>query len=88
MPPEVDLNNLPPFPKRLPEKLKAVRERLGLSPDEIAPNVGAGSGAEILAYENDVDDLPVRVLWNYLKLVGCPVDNLINDDLEITFRDL
>ena len=32
----VDLNNLPPFPKRIPEKLKTIRERLGLTPDEIA----------------------------------------------------
>lgn len=88
MPAEVDLNNLPPFPKRLPEKLKAIRDRLGLTRDEIAPHVGAGSGADILAYENDVDDLPVRVLWNYSKLAGCPIDNVINDDLEITFRDL
>jgi len=47
------LNNLPPFPKRIPEKLKTIRERLGLTPDEIAPKVGARTGAEILAYEND-----------------------------------
>ena len=87
MPAEIDLNKLPPFPKRLPEKLTAIRERLGLTPDEIAPRVGARTGAEILAYENDVDDLPIRVLWNYSKLAGCPVDHLINDDLEITFRD-
>jgi hypothetical protein len=37
MPVEVDLNNLPPSPKRIPEKLRAIRERLRLSPDEIAP---------------------------------------------------
>ena len=88
MPAAVDLNNLPSFPKRLPEKLRAIRERLGLTPDEIAPNVGAGSGAEILAYENDVPDLPVRILWNYSKLAGCPIDQILYDNLEITFRDL
>ena len=31
MPVEVDLNNLPPFPKRLPEKIKKIREHLGLT---------------------------------------------------------
>jgi hypothetical protein len=50
MPVEVDLNNLPPFPKRLTEKLKTMRERLGLTPDEIAPKVGARTGAEIHAW--------------------------------------
>jgi len=47
MPVAVDLNNLPPFPKRIPEKLKTIRERLGLTPDEIAPMVGARTGAEV-----------------------------------------
>ena len=43
------MSNSPDFPKRIPEKLKAIRERLGLTPDEIAPKVGARTGAEILA---------------------------------------
>ena len=25
------------------------------------------------------------VLWKYSKLAGCPVENFINDDLEVTF---
>lgn len=53
MPVQGNLNNLPPFPQRLPEKLKTIRKRLGLTPDEIALKVGAKTGAEILAYEND-----------------------------------
>jgi transcriptional regulator with XRE-family HTH domain len=85
MPVDLDFDNLPPFPKRLPEKLKTIREHLKLTPDEIAPLIGAHTGAEILAYENDKGDLFVRVLWNYSKLAGCPIDNLINDDLEVRF---
>ena len=88
MPVAVDLNNLPPFPKRISEKLKTIREHFKLTPDEIAPKVGARTGAEILAYEDDEDDLLITVLWNYSKLAGCPIDNLIYDNLEITFRDL
>lgn len=84
---EVDFQNLPSFPKRIPEKLKTIREQLKLTSDEIAPRVGARTGAEILAYENDEDDLLFSVLWNYSKLAGCPINNLINDSLEITFRD-
>jgi hypothetical protein len=32
----VDPHTLPPFPKRIPEKLRTIREQLKLSPDEIA----------------------------------------------------
>jgi hypothetical protein len=87
MPVEVDLNNLPPFPKRLPEKIRTIRERLGLKPDEIAPKVGAKTGAEILAYENDEDDLLVSVLWGYARLSGNPIMNLIDDNLEVNWTN-
>src|ERR1044072_2840293 len=58
---EVDPHSLD-FPKRIPEKLKTIREHLNLTPDEFAPMVGARTGAEILAYENDEADLLVTVL--------------------------
>jgi hypothetical protein len=47
------------FPKRLDEKLKTIRLRLALTPDEIAQFVGAQDAAEIIAYEDDEGDLPV-----------------------------
>ena len=78
----IDPHNLD-FPKRIPEKLKAIREHLGLTPDEIALRVGARTGAEILAYENDEDDLLVSVLWSYAKLSGNPIMNLMDDSLEL-----
>jgi hypothetical protein len=61
------------FPEKLPAKLKAIRERLGMTPDQLAPFVGAKTGAEILAYENDEDGLLVSVLWGYARLSGNPV---------------
>src|SRR6188474_17470 len=73
------------FPKRLPEKLKAIRERLGLTPDQLAPFVGAKTGAEILAYENDEDDLLVSILFGYAKLANIPVENLLDDDRDLFF---
>ena len=83
---EIDPHNLD-FPKRIPEKLKAIREHLKLTPDEIASKVGARSAAEILAYENDEGDLLVTVLWNYSKLAGCSVEQILDDDLEVELRD-
>jgi hypothetical protein len=85
MPTVIEPHNLPPFPKRIPEKLKTIRERLGLTPDEIAPMVGARTGAEILAYENDEDDLLVSVLFGYAKMANVPVENLIHDDRDLWF---
>lgn len=84
---EIDPHNLD-LPKRIPEKLKTIRGHLGLMPDEIAAKVGARTGAEIIAYENDEDDLLVTVLLGYANLAGCPIDNLIHDNLEVRFRDL
>ena len=74
-----DADNIP-CPKRIPEKLKTIRERLGLTPDEIARRVGAKTGAEIVAYENDEDDLLVSVMFGYARLAGIPVENLLNDE--------
>jgi DNA-binding XRE family transcriptional regulator len=47
------------FPKRLPRKLKSIRQRLAMTPDQLASFVGAQSGAQVLAYENDEDELLV-----------------------------
>jgi DNA-binding XRE family transcriptional regulator len=71
------------FPKRLPEKLKAIRERLAMTPEQIAPFVGATNGAEVEAYENDEDDLLVSVLFGYAKLAGVPVENLLDDGRDL-----
>ena len=36
MPVDIDFDNLPPFPERIPEKLKAIREHFKLSPHQFA----------------------------------------------------
>ena len=71
------------FPTRLPEKLKAIREHLGFTPDDLAPFVGTKTGAEILAYENDEEDLLLSVLFGYAKIANIPVENLLNDDRDL-----
>jgi transcriptional regulator with XRE-family HTH domain len=84
---EIDYSNLPDFPKRIAEKLKTIRKRLAMSADQIAPRVGAKSGAEILSYENDEGELPVSVLWAYARLAGNPMMNRIDDDLEVNWSN-
>jgi hypothetical protein len=76
------LNN---FPERLQEKLEAIRQRLGLSPDEIARQIGAQNGEEVLSYENDEGDLPVRMLWNYARIANVPIEQLLDDKCDLWF---
>ena len=74
------------FPEKLPAKLKAIREHLGMTPDQLAAFVGAKNGEEILAFENDEDDLLVSVLFGYANLANIPVENLIHDELDLWAR--
>lgn len=87
MPEGVDLNNLTPFPKRIPEKLKTIRENLKLTPDDFAPHVNAPNGAAVVGYENGTD-VPVVVFLAYSKLAGVPLENLIKDDRDLWFGHL
>lgn len=54
-----------------------------MTPGEIAAKVGARTGAEILAYENDEDDLLIPVLWRYARLAGIPVENMLYDERDL-----
>lgn len=86
----LDPDNLAPFPpERLTEKLRAIRERLKLTPDQFAPLVGVTTGAEIEGYEKDLGQEPhvllVTTLWRYVKLAGVPIENLFDDDRDLWF---
>lgn len=54
--------------------------------DEIAPKVGAKTGAEIRVYERNEGDVLLTVLFCYAKLAGCPIENLIDGKLEVRRR--
>jgi hypothetical protein len=56
----------------LPEKLKTIREHLGITPDQLVPFVNARTGSEIIAYGNDERDLLVSVLFGYAKMAEYP----------------
>ena len=82
--------DIPEFPKRLAEKLRTIREHYGLTPDEIAPLLGVKEGAVIAAYEHDLGSrvpggLLVTTLWRYVNLAVCEIEDLIDDDREVTF---
>ena len=86
-------------PKRLSEKLKDLRVRLGLSKEAMAEALGLPGGSEdmISAYEqpevSDEDrdfgrhkrhrEPPLNVLLLYAKIAGVSVDVLMKDDLNL-----
>lgn len=71
---EIDYSNLPDFPNKLGEKLKEIRERSRLSSDQFAPHVGAKDGKKIELYESGEGDMPVSILWAYVKVSGLPLE--------------
>ena len=83
MPVDIDYSRLRKFRKKLPEKLKQIRERAGLTPEEFAPHVHAKDGKAVEKYEKGKGDLPVSVLMRYWKLSDVPLANILNDDRDL-----
>ena len=73
------------FPKKLPEKLRLIRERMGLSPDAFAFRVGAKDGEAIKSYEDDNGDVPISILFAYVKLSGLTIEHFLDDNLDLGF---
>jgi len=83
---------IPDFPQRIPEKLKAIREHFQMTPDQFAPLVHAKSGAEIESYERDLGGnveggLLVTTMWQYVRLARVDMDDLIDDSRELAFPE-
>lgn len=77
-----------PKPLRLAEKLKAIRENLGLSQTEMLIKLGYPSEKRefrsvISAYELGKREPTLIDLLNYAKLAGTTVESVIDDGMEI-----
>lgn len=73
-------------PARLPAKLRAVREALGLSQSEIWRRLGLEERMNytvISNYESGLTEPSLPVLLSYAKLAGVCVDYLIDDELDL-----
>ena len=74
-------------PKRLSEKLLAVRQKLGVSQSQLAKLLGFDKGAaRISEFEHGNREPDLFVLLNYAKLARVSLDVLANDNLELKFR--
>lgn len=74
-------------PRRLPEKLFAVREKLGASQIEMARLLEPGmSSARISEYERGIREPSLLVLLAYARLAGVTLEQIVDDDLDLTVQ--
>ncbi|HEY6803755.1 MAG TPA: helix-turn-helix transcriptional regulator [Pyrinomonadaceae bacterium] len=82
------MKKIPPITSdRLPEKLKAIRERLNLSQSEILDRIGFGEflfRSNISQYERGVRVPAPAVILAYARLARVDVAKLIDDKLNIS----
>ena len=73
-------------PKGLAEKLRFIREQLGMSQGEIARALGVENRASISGYERGEREPPLPILLKYARLVGISTDLLIDDEVKLSLR--
>ncbi len=75
-----------PKPKRLPEKLKTIRESLNLSQNELLRSFGIADSynrSVISGYELGNKEPPLFILLKYARLIGISTDVLNDDELDL-----
>ena len=76
-----------PRPKHLAKKLLQIRLNLGISQGELVQQLGVQDLIDyttISKYELDKNEPPLAILLAYARLVGIPVERIIDDELELT----
>jgi len=75
-----------PRPKHLAEKLLQIRQSLGISQIELVKRMGMENHIHypnISKYELDKNEAPLMVLLAYSRVSKIPLDNIIDDDLDL-----
>lgn len=75
-----------PKPKRLPEKLKQIRQSLNLSQNELLKMLGIAEGynrSVISGYELGTKEPPLPIILKYARIVAVSTDVLIDDELDL-----
>ena len=76
-----------PRPKHLAKKLLQIRHSLGVSQGEMVRQLGVQALIEhttISKYELNKNEPPLAILLAYARLAGIPVEQIIDDELELT----
>lgn len=72
--------------KRLPEKLRAIRNALGLSQTEMLRRLGAEDLVEynrISEFESGKREPPLRIILLYARVANLWMDVLVDDELDL-----
>lgn len=73
-------------PKRLPEKLRQIRERLGLSQNGLIRHLGFEGvlvQASISGYESGTREPPLPILLRYSEVSGVWINSIVDDEVNI-----
>ncbi len=73
-------------PERLSEKLRRIREALGLSQSEMWRHLGVEDliwFKQISTYEVGTNEPPLPILLRYARAAGVCLDVLVDDDLDL-----
>ena len=76
-----------PRPKHLAKKVLHIRRSLGISQGEMVKRLGVQElidNTTISKYELDKNEPPLAILLAYARLAGIPVEQIIDDELELT----
>lgn len=76
-------------PQHLAAKLRAVRKHLGLSQSQLASRITSFEieYGRISDYELGKRTPNLLVLFDYARLAGIHIDDLIDDEMELTFSN-
>jgi len=75
-----------PRPKHLATKLLQIRLRLGISQRELVKRLGVQAlihYTNISKYELDKNEPPLAILLAYARLAEIPVEQIIDDEIEL-----
>jgi transcriptional regulator with XRE-family HTH domain len=73
-------------PERLPEKLRRIREALGLSQSEMWQHLGVEDliwFKQISTYELGTNEPPLPILLRYARAAGVCLDVIVDDELDL-----
>ena len=76
-----------PRPKHLAKKVLQIRRSLGISQGEMVKRLGIQDLIDhttISKYELDKNEPPLAILLAYARLAGIPVEQIVDDELELT----
>ena len=84
---ELTVGHSRPRPKHLAKKVLQIRRSLGVSQGEMVRRLGVQNLIDhttISKYELDKNEPPPAILLAYARLAGIPIEQIIDDELELT----